>query len=423
MSERARRALAAAIAMFGCLAVTATASASTVYVSNSSPAVVGGKSCAQPDYGTVQAGIDAAKGGTVNICPGTYTEQIEISGAVKLTAVSGVGTATLAMPAEAANSKSSCDTKEGLEQKDEISICTSGTVTMTGLDVEAIIPLATCQYGLYGIFIGDGGTLKATGDTIDGASTSLNADKGCQHGVAVEVGSKTPAEIGHATLKGVTVEGYEKNGPTVKSPGSTLSISGSTITGEGSSPYIAQNGVEVAYGGTATIKSSTVSGNECSIETVCGARAEQASGVLFYAAGAGSSLTSSTVRENDLGVYYASGKSFVPASAEVAISKDVLTSNRYEGVLLEEGKASLKSDTINGSGRVGIDLYQASYQTSASESSASSTKISGQAEAAIEVESDKEPSDIAGKFLITKTTATGNGSLLINESSNFEVIV
>ena len=325
------------------------------------------------------------------------------------------------MPASAEDSKSSCDTKEGLQQIDEISICTSGTVSITGLDVEAIIPLETCAGGLNGIFVGGGGTLKATGVSVDGASTSLDAYKGCQHGVAVEVGAAAQKEVGHAVLKNVAVSGYEKNGPTVKYAGSTLSVTGSTITGAGPTPWIAQNGIEVAFGGQGSVKASTVTGNECNVAS-CGAEGEQASGVLFLQAAPGSSIVHSTVNENDLGVYYASGSKTLSATPEVTIAKDLLTSNRYEGIDLEEGKASLKSDTINGSGRVGIDLYQYEGQLSASESTASSMKISGQSEAAIKVESDKKAGDIPGKFVITKSTETGNGALLINQSNNFEVI-
>src|SRR5205823_12341722 len=121
--------------------------------------------------------------------------------------------------------------------------------------------------------------------------------------------------------------------------------------------------------------------------------------------------------ETDLGMYYASGSNAVPATPDVTASKDILTSNRYEGVLLEEGKASLVNDTINGSGRVGIDLFQASYQESSSESSSTGTKISGQSEAAIKIESDKEPTDPPGKFTFASGTATGNGAVLINEAT------
>jgi hypothetical protein len=409
------------------MAVTAgAAGAAPVYVSNSAPVVPGGRSCAQPSFSTVQAGINAAKGGTVNICAGTYTEQINITEGVRLIAVSGVGTATLAMPASPARSESSCDTKangeEGpLNQADEVSICTGGTVVMTGLGVQALIPLETCANGLNAIFVAGGGTLKATDVSIDGASTTLNEFKGCQHGLALLVGSASREEVGHAVIKSNTISGYEKNGPTVAGTGSTMSITSSTVTGEGPSPYVAQNGIEIAFGAQGTVKTTTVSANECNHPS-CGAEATQASGVLFYQAAPGSKIIGSTVKENDMGVYYASGSSTVPASPDVLINKDVLTSNRYEGVALEEGKAGLTSDTINGSGRVGIGLLQFEGQLSASESSANKIKISGQSEAAIKVESDKQPGDIAGKFVITNLTHSNDGALLINESNNFEVI-
>jgi hypothetical protein len=400
----------------------ANASAATLYVSNSAPPVVGGKSCTHPGYSKVQDAIAASvPGGTVAVCSGTYTEQLTITQGIKLNAINGAGTATVAMPAAPANGTTECDTKLGAEQRDEVSICTSETVSIIGLGVEAIIPLQTCAGELTGIFLAGGGTLKATNVTINGASTSLNGYKGCQLGVAVQVGANEPVEeIGHAVLTKDTVTGYQKNGPTVKGTGSTLTVSASTITGAGPSPYIAQNGIE-AWKGKATVASSTVSGNECNVGS-CGATGEQASGVLFFEAAKGSSVVSTTVKENDLGVYYASGSATVPATPDLTVSKDVLTSNRYEGVLLEEGKAKLTSDTINGSGRVGIDLYQAKYQISASESSATNTSITGQSEAAIKVESDKSNQDIAGKFTFANGTASGNGSVLINESNNFQVI-
>jgi hypothetical protein len=400
----------------------ASASASALYVSNTAPIVKGGKSCTAPGYNSVQAAIEA--GSTVDVCPGTYTEQLSITKAVKLVAIAGTGTATVRLPAGAADSMSSCDTKEGLEQIDEVSICTSSTVTITDLNVEALIPLETCGkspngIGLNGIFVADSGTLKASNLTVNGASTTVDAFKGCQHGISIAVGLKTPNEVGNAVLKKVTSIGYEKNGPTVRGIGSTLAMSASTVVGE-ASPYTAQNGVEIAFGGKGVVKSSTISGNECNLLPECEVTAEQAAGVLFYQAAPGSSVSSSTISENDLGIEYTSFSASVPASPEVTMTKDVLTGNRYDGVVLEEGNAALSNVTINGSGRVGIDLLQAAGQKSAIESSATNTKVSGQSEASIKVSSDKQPADKAGKFTFTKGTAAA--PVLINESSNFEVI-
>jgi len=425
MSQRIPRLTIAALAVAACAALgagAATASASTLYVSNSAPPVVGGKSCAQPNYSAIQAAITAGGAGAViKICPGTYTEQLEITNSVTLTAASGVGTATIAMPQAPAYSGTSCDILAHPEQIDEISICTSGTVTINNLNVQALFPNATCAGELYGIFVGEGGTLKATGDTVDGASTTLPALKGCQTGVAIEIGNKTPAEVGHAVLKNLTIYGYQKNGPTVKSPGSTMTITGSTITGEGPSPDIAQNGIEVAYGAKGVVNTSSISGNECNVPVCAVNNEEQASGVLFYQSASGSNVTSSTITNNDIGAYYGSGSATVPAMPAFTLSKDGLTNNRYEGVVLEEGKASLKNDVINGTGKVGIDLVQLASQLSALNSSATSTKVEGQ-ETAIKVESDKSALDIPGKFTFATGTLSGNGTILVNESNNFEVI-
>ncbi len=205
MSRRVLRALALTASALCLMAVAASAAnASKAFVSNSAPAVPGGKSCTEPQFNTVQAAVSSGAK-TVEICAGTYTEQVEIAGPTKLIAFDGNGSVTLAMPATPARSESACDTKsnesEGpLNQSDEVSICTSGTVSMTGIDVEAVIPLETCANGLNAIFIGGGGTLKASHVSVNGASTSIAAFKGCQHGIAVRVGSASREEVGHAQL-------------------------------------------------------------------------------------------------------------------------------------------------------------------------------------------------------------------------------
>jgi hypothetical protein len=407
------------------IAATASASAATLYVSNSAPVVPGGRSCAQPDYSAVQAAITAGgAGANISVCPGTYTEQLTITKAAKLSAASGANTATLSMPASPKEATTKCDTTESdPHQLDEISVCAPGAVVaITGLDVEAVVPLSGCGDGLNGIFVGEG-TLKATTVVVNGASTSLPEEKGCQQGIAINVGSIDPTEEGHATLKDVTVFGYEKNGPTVSGKGSTMAITASTVTGEGPDTHTAQNGIQVGYGAEGTIKSSTISGNECNLPVHCGASVEQASGVLFYGAAAGSAVSSSTLKENDLGAYYDSTSAEQPLSPEVTFTKDVLTSNRYEGFVLEQGKALLNKDTINGGGDVGIELEQYEGQTLASESSATHTKVEDQTEAAIKVESDKKSGDIAGSFDFTDGTFSGDATVLDNESNNFEVVL
>jgi hypothetical protein len=415
-ANRMRLAVVATVFAIGAMASgAATASASVLFVSNSAPPVAHGKSCVGPDYSTIQEAISSG-GSKIEVCPGTYTERLVITSPVKLSAADGAGTATVVLPASEANSTTPCDEKEGLEQIDEISICDAGTVSITGLDVEALIPLTTCAKGLNGIFVGEASTLRGTDFTVNGASTTLDNYKGCQHGISIAVGSVFPSEEAHAALKKVTSIGYEKNGPTVSGVGSTLVMTSSKVSGEGPTPYIGQNGVQVAYGAKGVIKDSEITGNECDVAS-CGATGEQATGVLFYEAAVGSSIVASHVNENDLGIYYSEGG----ATASVAMSKDRLTSNRYEGVYLEEGNAALKDLTINGSGRVGIELNQYEGQKGAIEDNATDARISEQSEAAIKVTSDKKAGDIPGKFTLTRSTLSS--PVLINESNDFKVIL
>lgn len=425
MYRRALRASALVVLTFCLIAVAASAAQAKIFVSTSGPAVPKGKSCTEPTFNSVQAAIEAAKGAQIGVCPGTYTEQIQITGTTKLTATNGAGTATLAMPASPARSESECDTKsneaEGpLNQADEISICTGATVSIADLNVQAEVPLETCENGLNGIFVGGGGTLKANNLAVEGASTTVEAFKGCQHGVALRVGSASREEVGHAMVKNSTFSGYEKNGPTVTGAGSTMTLATSTVTGAGPSPNTAQNGVQVSGGAKGIIKGTAIAGNECNVG-VCGPEGSQAAGVLFFEAAPGSKVTGATLEHNDMGVYYASGSATVPASPDVKIEKSHFSGNRYEAIALEEGKASLSTDMINGPGLVGIALYQFEESLSSSESVATKQTIEGQS-VAIKVVSDKQPGDKPGKFVISHSSHNADGALLVNESNNFEVI-
>jgi len=417
------RSLIAACAVLCGLVVPATAGAASLYVSNSAPVVTGGKSCTQPNYNTIQGAIDALKSlpnSTVNVCPDTYAEQLTITHPVKLTVAGTAGSAKITLPASPVDNNTPCD-KAAAEagftpDQDEISICSTGKVSITGLKVEAHWPSGTCATSMYGIRVAGGATLQATNVTVDGAgATPIN---GCQTGVGIQAGTTrtTPSESGSLKLKGVTVSGYQKNGITIAAQGSTATIATTTVTGAGATPAIAQNGIQVSAGAQAKIKSSKVSGNECDNGS-CGPEGfsqSQSTGLLFFGAAPGSSVTSSTSSGNDIGAYYLSESETQPASPELVLSKDAFTADRYEGVL--------KGDTITGPGNVGIELQQYEGQTLSSQSSASSTKIEGMSEAGVRVSSDKAPSDIVGKFTFTKSTFVSDATVLNNESNNFEVI-
>lgn len=163
--------------------------------------------------------------------------------------------------------------------------------------------------------------------------------------------------------------------------------------------------------------------NECEYPEVCTSSdlEEQASGVLFYGAAAGSSVSSSTIADNDLGLYYASTSASAPAKSELKASEDKFQSDRYEGTVLEQGDATLTGDSFTGTSQVGIDLVQDASQPYGDHSSANGLTIEGASVAAVQVVSDLSPSDPSGTFKLDNSSISKNAAAVINPSATFTV--
>jgi hypothetical protein len=340
-----------------------------------------------------------------------------------------VGSVTVALPASPANSTTACDNAVATgypykQPQDEISICTTGAVKISGLTVQAAWPANTCSDSQYGIVVDGGATLSAS--KVDVAAAGDAPLYGCQGGVGIEVGDSvaSPAQAGTAKLTDVTVSGYDKNGITVDGAGSSATITKSTVTGAGPQTVIPQNGIQISDGAKGVISKSTISGNECN-NAACGSdnlNQTQSAGVMFYGAASGSELTTSTVTGNDMGVYYVSTAPAEPASPEVTVSKDNFTANRYEQIVLDAGFASLVTNTISGTSNVGIQVLQYDGQAYAPASKASHQTISGQG-VGVQVLSDQSPTgDLPGAFDISHSTfLTGNTVATSDNSSNYTI--
>ena len=119
----------------------------------------------------------------------------------------------------------------------------------------------------------DDGDDRLRGILFDGASgiikdnTVLNINQGssgCQEGNGIEVRS-APFDAGGSDvlvwISGNTVTNYQKTGIVVN--GSlAATVIGNVITGVGPVDYIAQNGIQIGFGGTAIVQENQVSGND-----------------------------------------------------------------------------------------------------------------------------------------------------------------
>jgi hypothetical protein len=168
-----------------------------------------------------------------------------------------------------------------------------GAVIMNGGTTASVIDLNVTASGLANVC--DGGNGRLRGILFDGASGTISNNhvsgvrqglSGCQEGNAIEArNSPLAGETGsvdmnpdvNVTITNNTVSDYQKNGITVN--GAVIAtVTGNVVTGDGPANYIAQNGIQIGFGGSATVRSNTVSGNDYSPRTTV------ACGVLLYRA-------------------------------------------------------------------------------------------------------------------------------------------
>ena len=353
-------------------AVAAQASPSSAYWVT--PA--GARDCPS-GYATIQAAVSAAESyesahrhgavPVVDICPGTYAEQVTITQSLVLTrgpVRPGLGPVTIELPASVGANQASglstttCQLKDGTVNpavqvpQSVIEVCaadasggntTGTTVTASDLTVEGNWPGSVCYDSLYGVLVGGGAALNLTDSTVEqvGAVSPLS---GCQGGVGVEIGSAPTSQVGHAVLRDDSIKTYQKNGITIDGPGSTAQIDGVTVTGAGPTAAVAQNGIQVSFGATASIANSSVSGNNYT-----GTGGASSAGILVFGGGGSkcglgatsplvrhSAFTGNRLSENDMGIGFfnldsACAKSVQTVTGDLACGNVIENSHGYPG--------------------------------------------------------------------------------------------
>src|SRR3984885_6085471 len=185
--------------------------------------------CPTAAYATVQSAVLAAEAAetlsprtaaTIEICPGTYSEQVTILKSLVLTrapVATGLGPVTIQLPAAVGSnqalgvSTTNCqadDAAQGIAiPQSVIEICSAGPggtnttgvgVAVNDITVQGNWPSTVCYDSLYGILVGGGAGLSLTNSTVEQIGAyPLN---GCQGGGGVQVGLSPTDQIGLASL-------------------------------------------------------------------------------------------------------------------------------------------------------------------------------------------------------------------------------
>ena len=118
-------------------------------------------------------------------------------------------------------------------------------------------------------------SVDVTNSTI--TNIGENPFNGSQHGVAIYYHAFATGSSATGTISGNTASKYQKGGIVVNGPGSSASVSGNTVTGQGPVDYIAQNGIQIGFGAAGQIMRNTVTGN-----SYTGQNDASSAGVLIY---------------------------------------------------------------------------------------------------------------------------------------------
>jgi hypothetical protein len=128
--------------------------------------------------------------------------------------------------------------------------------------------------------VSNGAAVDVTNSSV--SSIGERAFNGAQHGVAILYTTEDVAgAAASGTLSGNTISLYQKGGITVRGVGASVSILNNTVNGLGSVDFIAQNGIQVSFGGSGVVRGNSVSGNDYTPAgtTSCGVLLFDAGGV------------------------------------------------------------------------------------------------------------------------------------------------
>jgi hypothetical protein len=299
-------------------------------------------------HSTIQAAINAASpvgGDKIKIAAGTYTEQITIN---KCLTIEGSGQATTIIKSPAALSVSLVP---GVTNTASIvEVRANSFATMTDLTITGPVPFTN---NVYGIYVVENATLKMSNAKVTAIHKSAGID-GVQNGHAIRAGSSGFNQTGLLDFNNVTIDDYQKTGIIVDRAGSSLTIANSNISGIGPTGEIAQNGMQVGRGATASVTNTAISGHEYNAGLTVSA------GILHFDAGA-LTVSGNTFSGNDVGVYNYNNS--IPASiTSLNINGNTFTGNPEWGIIFGIANTNITNNFISGS-NIGIAGYPANNQT------------------------------------------------------------
>jgi nitrous oxidase accessory protein NosD len=340
---------AASISSVFLLALAGQVMAATVQVGNCRHGVA--------TFATIQAAVNASTaGGTVLVCPGTYPEQVTIDKALTLKGVeSGTLDAAVVVAPLGGVVQNTTSLATGGPIAAQILVTESNDVDVSNLTIDGanngISSTGCTPLNLIGLYYQNAsGTVNhvaAVNQALTGNST------GCQVGLGIFVQS------GHSGTSTVTVsnshvENYQKNGITGNEVGTTVTITGNTVVGQGRTNGAAENSIQIGFGATGQIRSNVAMDDVWAPDTISDS-ADAASGILVFAS-SGVKVSGNTVGNTQFGIAFVSDPTSGPADGGTITGNRVSATHIFDGIELCGSSNTVHGNTIHGSDESAIHV-------------------------------------------------------------------
>jgi hypothetical protein len=230
--------------------------------------------CPNAQFVSIQAAVTAASpGDTINVCPGTYREQVVIKKSLTVRGIS-VANQNLALIQPLAVAPNSTSTFNSGPIAAIVVVDGAKNVNLTNLTVDGGANTTNaCGPELVGVFYRNS---SGRVDSLAIRNIRLGAGSGgCQSGIGIFVQSGQ-GRTSRVDLANNSIHDYQKNGIAANEVGTYVNVSGNAVTGLGSTNDIAQNGIQIGFGAAGVVDSNSVIDHifgQCISLQVCSATA------------------------------------------------------------------------------------------------------------------------------------------------------
>lgn len=308
-------------------------------------------------FSTIQSAVNASQArGTVLVCPGTYPEQVVINKALTLEGVtSGTSNAAVVVAPAGGIVPNTTSLATGNPIAAQILVTETKDVSISNLTVDGAnngFSSSGCTpVNLVGIFYrnasGEVNRVVAVNHALTGSSI------GCQVGLAIFVqsgnGGKSTVDISNSH-----VHNYQKNGITGNEVGTTVTISGNTVIGQGPTSGAAENSIQIGFGATGKITSNTAIDDIWAPDTISDS-GDAASGILIFAS-PGVTVSRNTVGSTQFGIALISDPTSGPADRGSITENEVSATRIFDGIELCSSSNTVRDNIVNDSDESGIHV-------------------------------------------------------------------